>query len=517
MKQFLQRKKRLLITMAACYLAIVGYRLAFLQSHFYFSQDEARDILLMQQHIDRGEWIVGYGPKASVGDFYLPPFYYQVHILVTRLVGNQPWAMHLLTLLVESASPLVLFAIASLFFSRRSALVAAVLYAISFQPLTYGVNAWNPNMIPFFTLLALYGWLQVLIKKRYAWIPPSVLCLTIAVHLHYQAILVVPFALIVFGVTTYRSRFKSWRWWTLGALLALLLTSPYLYAEMRSNWHNTRQIIHYFTQDHAHYYDRIGKFAFVTSFIPSYVERSIAHETVAEGVVGLGVLVVGGGALLQCARTKPAKQLHWVLLYYALILVMLRVYKGDKLDYYMSTLLALPALCVAGLLELSSLLGSGLSLVLAIMAIRAVWALPPVNQLRELEAVLSKISSTVSGPSVQLVVHDDDFVNTLVYGITTYTSLRIDQRSLHVLEVYAQGRQPQTPLMISDCSPSEANSYFDQLHQSSGYETLARLSTPDYHIDVAVLKCSPNISVPHPLSGATSFGSDSVVPDILSN
>lgn len=74
--------------------------------HDGFAQDQGRDLMIMQDFARYGVIFVDYGPKASVDDFYLPPFFYQIHYWVDLLSGSWPLAMKWVVTLIESFSPL---------------------------------------------------------------------------------------------------------------------------------------------------------------------------------------------------------------------------------------------------------------------------------------------------------------------------------------------------------------------------------------------------------------------------
>lgn len=514
MKQLLKRKKQLLVVVA-CYLAVVALRSLFLVNHFYFGQDEARDILLMEQKIESNEWIVTYGPKASVGDFYLAPFYYQLHLIITRIVGPQPIAMHVVTMLVESASPLLLYGALRLIFRRTAAISGAVVYAFSYQPVAASINAWNPNMIVFCSVALLYAVLYALVRKKYWTLAPALLATTVAIHLHYQAVVLIPFAAFS-AIYFWLSQPSSRRWLLGGVALSMLITLPYLVGEFNDNWQNSRAIISYFTTNHAQYYDRVSKVQYLTSFIPQFMERALAHEMVREGWFGLLAAVAGSIAYLRLLQVRKTTRipLVWLLGYFVLILVMLRVYKGDKLDYYMSTLYPLLAVLCAGITETVLVAGVGLSTVCVVLAIRALMLVTPVNQLADLQRLMAKANQQFGQGTTRLVLHDDDYLNTMVFGLRYYTQLEIDQHSLNVLEVYDQDKQPAQPIATA-CGASTSSNYFEQLWQTGGYQTLDRFSGDDYAVDIARYQCQPVPSVNHPLYQPSDAGTDLLIPTIF--
>ncbi len=87
------------------------FRFVFSATHISFGQDIARDAWLIEQRINQKNLIVDYGPKASVGNFYLPPLYYQLHVLFSLVTNNNPLTMKWVITFVEALSPVLLFLI----------------------------------------------------------------------------------------------------------------------------------------------------------------------------------------------------------------------------------------------------------------------------------------------------------------------------------------------------------------------------------------------------------------------
>ena len=101
-------------SLVICWLLIFISHL--ILAYFYnpFSQDTARDLVVVSQHFQQHQPIFIYGPKASVGNFYLPPAYYQIHYILSLLTGNHPYTMKWFTVLLESFTPIILYLILSL-------------------------------------------------------------------------------------------------------------------------------------------------------------------------------------------------------------------------------------------------------------------------------------------------------------------------------------------------------------------------------------------------------------------
>lgn len=220
-------------------------------SHISFGQDIARDSWLIQQMINQNDLIAEYGPKASVGNFYLPPLYYQLHVVFSFIFQNHPLIMKWVITIVESFSPVVLFLILRDYVSKQYAFGIASLAIIAHAPLQYGTMAWNPNMIPFLSLSILYSGIQLMShqRKQFALALP-ILALS-AFQLHYQGAVLFLFTFILLVWSLFRYKQAVLRFWIIGILLALVSITPYFVAEIQSNFNNTRSISNFFSQEHT--------------------------------------------------------------------------------------------------------------------------------------------------------------------------------------------------------------------------------------------------------------------------
>src|SRR5258708_23702922 len=99
----------------------------------------------------------------------------------------------------------------------------------------------------------------------------------------------------------------------------------------------------FFHENNTRYFDKVSKPAFILTFFPLLIERFMFGRNFHLLWLGrllffLGFLAGIVGTLHQKSREKLL-----ILVYFICIFTMLRIYKGDKVDYYMSTLYVLPA------------------------------------------------------------------------------------------------------------------------------------------------------------------------------
>lgn len=493
------------------YLSVLTARVSYGLSHLVFRQDQARDTLLMEQWAEQGRWIVSYGPKASVGNFYLPPLYYQLHLLISAVTGFRPLIMQWLIILVEAATPVVLFLLAKRAVRPSLAFAVAALYGLFATPSIFGSFAWNPNMIPFFVTLALYAWVRLLTTKSYCWIFVGVLSVAVAVHLHYQSVVIVPFAVLVFVMDVWK-RWARIKYWVVAGTVALLTLVPYLVAELQSNWMNTREIIAYFTQEHSQYFDRVSKSSYVLSFLPGFFERLMFGDATQNLLIGRLVLGVGllGGAVLSW-KSKSARLM---MIYLLSVLVMLRFYKGDKLDYYLMTLFMAPTLLLAFVLQqLPKVAVVGL-LPLALMAIGHLQSRPTFNDFATMERDLQELRSVLPSKEVGLLFHADDAVNIFAYAVEHTSVISPTTTSQTLVEVCASNLSCQWD-MRQMCQKDRVTTYTALLKTQGNYTYEKTLKKDTFKFMIGTLE-KPVESVGYPLFDER-YGSDLILKNVYTN
>jgi predicted membrane-bound mannosyltransferase len=100
----------------------------------------------------------------------------------------------------------------------------------------YGRFAWNPNPIPFFTIVFFYFLFRYLQKKEDMYFYLSVAFANFAFQLHCQGFILVA---ICFLVLIYRP-LRNFRHYLIPITLFVVLLSPFLIYELKTNFENTR-------------------------------------------------------------------------------------------------------------------------------------------------------------------------------------------------------------------------------------------------------------------------------------
>jgi len=388
-------------------------RLIYFSQHVTFAQDQARDMLIMEDFRRDGKILIGYGPKASVGDFYLPPLYYQMSYWIALMTNFHPFAMNMFIILVESLTPVVLFYLFSLYASPALALGGSLLYTFFPAAITYSTFAWNPNMIPFFSLLGLLAMVIYVKNSVPQLITIGMLAVTVTIHLHYQAIVLVPFMLLLLIWTT-KNRPQHLKFWLWGLLLSGVTFLPYISKEIDSGWRNTFEIYRYFTGEHTRTFERVSKPGYVLWFLPAFVERVAIGNNLKW--LWMGRILFWGGMSMGSIYALKNNKFSWTWTYILSIILTLRLYKGDKIDYYMSMLFFLPAYLWLMLKLRFNRLGWILAMVIMFFSGTYLASLPPSNTYKDLIAAIGWVKNVSNGETFRAINQEPDLTNVFRYA-----------------------------------------------------------------------------------------------------
>lgn len=119
-----------------------------------FLGDEGRDALVVY-NILHGDLTL-LGPRSSAADFYYGPIYYYMIAPFLWIFQYNPVGPAVFIALLGVATVFLIYKIGKEFFGTYAAITAALLYSISPLIVSYSRSSWNPNPLPFVSLLSIY-------------------------------------------------------------------------------------------------------------------------------------------------------------------------------------------------------------------------------------------------------------------------------------------------------------------------------------------------------------------------
>jgi 4-amino-4-deoxy-L-arabinose transferase-like glycosyltransferase len=358
-------------------------RLYKIADYLVFLGDEGRDVLVMK-HIIEGfqaflqgnfsraaDLLTLLGPTSSVGGFFLGPFYYYFTAPSLLLAGFDPVGPAIMVALVGVATVWLVYHVGKEFFGTRAALIAAGLYAISPLVITYSRSSWNPNVMPFFTLLLMYVLYKSVILKSWKGFVLSGLLYGIVMQLHYIAVFLAPIIALFIAVSFWISSkgqplnlriFNIGKNYLLLAVGFFIAISPWLLFELRHNLLNIRNIATFiFASEEV---AGGGNFFLIVStvffrlfsrLIFSFPSYEIWDEFNASSLVGFGIPIVGITLfalylfirdMYRAYQKDMAKFLQFflVIVWVFLGILIFGFYQKDIYDYYLAFLFPVPFL-----------------------------------------------------------------------------------------------------------------------------------------------------------------------------
>lgn len=172
---------------------IIGLVLRFtnITKLYFFTYDQARDDLIVKRILVDKKFTL-LGPQSSIGGVYLPPAYYYTLSLPLWLFGLNPVGPDVYTAFIGISTVILIFFAANSLFGRPSGFFAATLLATSPIMVELSRRAWNPNTLPFFSLLALVLAYRFWNSNQEKLLFPASLVFGYTLSLHYSAFCLLP-------------------------------------------------------------------------------------------------------------------------------------------------------------------------------------------------------------------------------------------------------------------------------------------------------------------------------------
>ena len=213
----------------------------------HFEIDQSYDMLAVSPAVEHGFYNLPLlGPTAAGSrTLRLGPAYYYLEYVSALIFGNTP-AGYAAIILVFS---ILAMPLSYLFFRRYfSIFISFCLLAVfssSLYMVVYSRFAWNPNVLPFLTLLSFYALLKSVApdeKRKENWLLVSMAAIAIATQAHYNAFFIIPPAVAVF-LFLKKSHFEK-RTWILAALIVGAVYSPMVLSDIKTGGQN----MHFFME-----------------------------------------------------------------------------------------------------------------------------------------------------------------------------------------------------------------------------------------------------------------------------
>jgi 4-amino-4-deoxy-L-arabinose transferase-like glycosyltransferase len=419
-------------------ILVAGAIMRFYQISEYmtFLGDEGRDAIVVRRLLVYADPIL-IGPGTSIGGMYLGPLYYYFMAPFLWLANYSPAGPAIGVAILGVATIALVYWVAREWFSKNSeknnfsvaGLVASGLYAFSPTVIHFSRSSWNPNIMPFFSLLTIYSVWRVWKKDDYKFIIVAGVASAFVLQSHYLGLLILPviFLIWIFKYIALRAKTVNVRENSgatgfmkkslAGFFVFVFLMSPLFIFDIRHDWMNYNALKTFFTERQTTVSARPW------SALPKIPEIAVQISTSLVGakneILGKIILtVVSVASVLLFLRRKKLHHINasgFSIIYLWLFfgLIGFGLYKQHVYDHYFGFLFPAPFLLLGGFAQEVKNSLSKVGQVFLILSISALLyfsilenplRFSPNRQLQRSENVAQKILDESGGAPFNLAV-----------------------------------------------------------------------------------------------------------------
>jgi 4-amino-4-deoxy-L-arabinose transferase-like glycosyltransferase len=361
------KKKLSLVCLVAIILLAVYLRLYMIADYMTFLGDEGRDVLVAKGILSGHFTLLG--PRASAGDFFLGPIYYYMITPWLWLFQYDPVGPAVMVGLLSVVTVWLIYFVGKQWFDERTGLIAAALYTVSPVVIAYSRSSWNPNVLPFFSLLLIFVLFKgVTLSKGWKYFVLTGFLLGIALQLHYLALFlgVIVALYLFFGSWLHNKHivFKILIIRYLQVFIGFLIGfSPFLLFEVRHNFANIRTIFSFIFSDTSSktvyqtgstFFATISDvffrvFAKLVFFFPDKYKYDQFDPILLQSFMWF-IVAMAIASLISVWFIKNKQVRLLIYLWFFVGVFLFGFYKKSIYDYYFTFLFPLPFLLIANLL-----------------------------------------------------------------------------------------------------------------------------------------------------------------------
>ena len=334
-KQFFNQNRLECIALIFIVLLALVLRLYRIEGYMTFLGDEGRDVRVVR-NILRGD-LAFIGPQTSVGGMYLGPLYYYMMAPALLLSGLNPVGPAVMVALLSVVTIILTWYFGRRWFGPLTGILTAFLFTISPVSIIHSHSSWNPNPMPFFALLSVWGIYQVWANQKYRFLPLVGLSIAFALQMHYLSLLLLPLLGIFWLISLkqvwikkkLRKTFLTQTLWAV--LLFLFLMSPLLLFDLKHNYMNLNAFKAFFNSQQTNLDFNPVNYRFLPVLYKVVSDLFLGQSDFLIPLFSFLIVTLSFWALLVSKKKKPASLL---LIWLGIALLGLTLYKQNIYAHY---------------------------------------------------------------------------------------------------------------------------------------------------------------------------------------
>lgn len=403
-------------------------RLYRISEYMTFLGDEGRDALVVKRMIIDHKFTL-LGPTASVGGFFLGPIYYYFMLPFLWAFQLDPSGPAVMVALFGIATIYFVYLVGKEFFDKFTGLISASLYAISPVVIAFSRSSWNPNLVPFFSILLIYILWRIVLYGKWRELFWIGFIIGIGLQLHYLFLFLV---LVSFLWLALYGEVKK-HILHYGLIVAGFFVGffPFIVFELRHKFPNTQTIVKFLLQGEETGFD-IGRFFAniidvpfrlfgrlplrlpqheIWELVPSLqltASKVLIWTTIFASFILCAYMLLNknkrGGFDSILRKKECIYGIKLLLLWLCVPVILFGFYKRGIFDYYFGIFFALPFLLLAFLLRYMTLIRVGrvFAILLYIFLFILSWQgrpfkYPPNRQVDQVKAIAKEALAKTEG------------------------------------------------------------------------------------------------------------------------
>lgn len=317
----------------------IFFRFYKIRDYVVFLGDEGRDMIVMR-NIFVNRDLPFLGPTASVGGFYLGPIYYWMAAPFLFLSRFDPIGPSYMVAIFGVATVFLLYKFLKDAIGFWPAILASFLYATAPLIVRYSRSSWNPNPLPFFSLLMVYCIYLAIKNKKLVYYLAAGACFGVAIQLHYLSVILAPITALIIITNEKFKRIPATI--TLVTIGSFITFSPFLFFEIKNNFPNFRTILEFVTRGSTVGYNGSVSWAVADSanIFLEWITR--LENTLYTRLYAWIASLIAFAGLIRYWKSSKKLIFSIGIVYFLAGVFFLRLYSGQLNDYYFGSIFPAP-------------------------------------------------------------------------------------------------------------------------------------------------------------------------------
>lgn len=369
-----------------------------------FLGDQGRDVVIIKDFLQHGN-LFFIGPQTSIGNMYLGPWFYYLIAPSLFLANYSPVGPAIFIALLSIATVFLLYYIGKRWFGRSVGLISAFLFAISPVVIKYSNFIWNPNIMPFFSLLFIFFFFEAFRLKKYHYFLYASLAFVMVMNSHYLGLALLPVTGLFWFYNFIKFiKFKSpelkpfIKFTLFAALIFILSLTPQILFDLKHDGQNIKALMTFFTQRETTVNIKPYKAIPELPLIFNQVNTDLLAGR--NNTVGIIISVVFALLIfLTLIKFKKQKSSYWIIFFWTLSgLIALALYKQHIYAHYFAFLFPCIFLMAGFLINKFKFIGIPfLILIIVFSFLNNPFRYQPNNQLKTTTQIVDLITSNSNG------------------------------------------------------------------------------------------------------------------------